>query len=118
MNTRKVPEKIVKKPGLRNLMWEAVKAEDEEKIKELILQAMELFLQGKIPKYALDDLGSTYIVVPIHEKGHVQMEFENKKLGYVLDKLSAIEVVDDERAVLDVKRYIAYLKGEDYENVN
>jgi|GEM_PF-6620175 len=101
------------------LMWEAVKKKDEKRMKELIILAMKTFLKDSknYTKELLDGTASLYLTVPIHLKWKDEFKFTDTKLRYVLEELSAIEVVPDKRAKENVKRFILYLEGKDYEKI-
>jgi hypothetical protein len=105
----------VKETSVFEKMTSAIREKDEKLMESIAIQCMELFLLGKMSKEDLDDLGALYLTVPIHEPHLGEFIFQNTKLRYVLEELSAIEVLTDKRASTVVKKYIAYLKGEDYE---
>jgi len=110
---------IVNSKNIRGLMWDAVKEKNEALIKEIIIEAMEIFLKNKdFSKEDLDDVASTYIVVPIHEPDVEDIEFKDAKLRYVLEELSAIETISDLRTHDLVKRFILFLEGKNYEKID
>lgn len=109
-------EKITEE-NVGTAIWDAVAKKDEKKLKESIIVAMKLFLRDKLSKDDLDTYASDYMTVPIHEKEVENIDFEDTKLRYVLEELSAIEIVPDKRAKENVKRFILYLEGKDYEKI-
>jgi hypothetical protein len=103
---------------LSNLMEEAIIVADEGKIKNLIIEAMEAFIKGnEITQEDLSSLGIMYVTIPIHNKKVDEIKFQDKKLKYVLEELSAIEEENGLRAAKLVKRFILYLQGKDYDKI-
>jgi hypothetical protein len=96
----------------------AVEARDEAKLRELVLQAMKLFLEGQADADDLESWAATHMTVPISLGWRGFLEITDPRLRYVLTELSAISVVDDARARMNVKRYIRFLQGEDYERMD
>jgi len=100
---------------VERLMWEAVEKKDERRIKEVILKAMEVFLENPdFIKENLETVAISYLTVPI-ELHQAELKIKDRKLHYVLQELSAVSVVPDKRAKENVRCFILYLKGKDYE---
>ncbi len=106
---------MMTKGGVGESIADAIENKDETKLSDAIILAMQQFLEGKITKDDLDTLASYYLTIPIHEKWDDEFQFSNPKLRYVMMKLSAIEVVPDDEAETNVKRFILYLQNKDYE---
>ncbi len=100
---------------LESSMENAIETKNEALMRKLIIEAMNLFLENKIRKEDLDRLAELYMVAPIRLGWNDNYQFKDSKLKYVFEELSAIEAVDDDRAKENVKRFILYLEGKDYE---
>ena len=109
----------ITKDNIDELMVNAIIKKDEPLIKELIIRGMQIFLENpeNYTKECLDILGSMYLHIPIHEKWTNEFKFKDSKLRYVLEELSAIETVSDERAKEIVKRFVLYLQDKEYEKI-
>ena len=103
--------------SINNLMKQAILKKDEHLMRKIIIEGMQAFLEDsqEYTKEWLDNLGSMYLHIPIQEKWPDEFKFKDKKLKYVLEELSAIEVVSDDRAKENTKRFILYLQDKEYE---
>jgi len=95
----------------------AIEAKDEVLLKKLILKAMALFLEDEIDKSDLYGLAALYMTTPIRLGWSNNFQFKDEKLGYVYEALTEIEELTDKRAKENVKRFLLYLEGKDYENI-
>ena len=78
---------------------------------------MAFYLEDKLTKEELDVLATMYLTIPIELKWEDEFKFKDNKLHYVMEELSAIEVVEDKRARENVKRFILYLQDKEYEKL-
>ena len=101
------------------LIRDAVIKRDETKLKKGMIKAMEFFLTGNLVQDDLEDFSLMYLTMPINDESIKEIEFKDEKLRYVVQTLaSSLQELSERKVNLKVKRFLAYLKDEDYEKIS